>query len=58
MRNTTRLMAIPGLSRTRQLENMRKESMEKAQRNLSRQAQRRLMTSVIGQIQVSKTKVK
>lgn len=56
MRTMMRIMTIPGLSGTRQLENCRMESMRNAQANLSRQTRSRLVTSMIGRVKVEKDK--
>lgn len=49
MKTMMRMMTIPGLSGTHQLENRRMESMRNAQANLSRQTRSRLVTSAIDQ---------
>ena len=53
-----RIMTVPGLSGTRQLENCRMESMRHAQANLSRQTRSRLVTSMIGRVKVEKDKAR
>lgn len=53
-----RMMTIPGLSGTHQLENRRMESMRNAQANLSRQTRSRLVTSAISRMKVEKDKAR
>ena len=47
MKSMVRLMTIPGLDGGRRLENVRKESMSKAQRNLSRQTRSRMTRTML-----------
>ena len=58
MKTMMRMMTIPGLSGTHQLESRRMESMRNAQANLSRQTRSRLVTSAISRMRVEKDKAR
>lgn len=47
MKNLMRMMTIPGLSRSRELANLREESMRNARMNLEKQARSRIVTSML-----------
>lgn len=47
MKNLMRMMTVPGLSRSRELANLREESMRNARMNLERQARSRIVTSML-----------
>lgn len=47
MKNLMRMMTVPGLSRSRELANLREESMRNARMNLEKQARSRIVTSML-----------
>lgn len=47
MKNLMRMMTVPGLSRNRELANLREESMRNARMNLEKQARSRIVTSML-----------
>lgn len=54
MKNLMRMMMVPGLSGSRELANLREESMRNARMNLERQTRSRIVTSMLGKVQMSK----
>lgn len=47
MKNLMRMMTVPGLSRSRELANLREELMRNARMNLEKQARSRIVTSML-----------
>lgn len=47
MKNLMRMMTVPVLSRSRELANLREESMRNARTNLEKQARSRIVTSML-----------
>ena len=47
MKNLMRMMMVPGLSGSRELANLREESMRNARMNLERQTRSRIVTSML-----------